>query len=94
MPANLRRTAFVGAGLALALSSGSAQAEPPVPAALLLPVSAQIAAAMTVLLGSSSYCISFTYDQNGNRTARTSGQVQAAPIVWGSGTYGCFVWGQ
>jgi hypothetical protein len=85
---------IVGAGTVLAFSAGPAAAEVPLPIELLLPISAQIAAAMNISLGVSSYCIRFTYDTNGNRTARTSGQVQASPVVWGSGTYGCFVWGQ
>jgi hypothetical protein len=91
---NLRRTGIVLMGAVLALFPSAVRAETPVPPELLLPVDAQIAAAITNLLASSSYCVNYTYDQNGNRTARTSAQIQAAPVVWGSGTYGCFVWGQ
>ena len=42
--------------------------------------------------GASSLCISITYDKNGNRILQTVGNVTTGTTIWGSGTYGCFVW--
>jgi YD repeat-containing protein len=35
-------------------------------------------------------CIAYSYDPSGNRTAQTNAATGAP--VWGSSTWGCFVW--
>ena len=52
----------------------------------------QIGPAMLLALGSSSFCVTYTYDKNGNRTLQTTAAVNSGPIVWGAGVYGCFLW--
>jgi hypothetical protein len=42
--------------------------------------------------GASSLCITISYDKNGNRILQTVGNVTPGTTIWGSGTYGCFVW--
>jgi YD repeat-containing protein len=38
-------------------------------------------------------CIAYVYDANGNRTSQISGSTSGpSAAVWGTGTYGCFVW--
>lgn len=72
--------------------------------ALVLPTSAQASALLlfgplgaqssVFLLGSGSLCVGFTYDVNGNRTAQTVSTIGSGSVLWGAGTYGCFVWDQ
>jgi len=45
-----------------------------------------------MLLGSGSVCVSLTYDANGNRTAQAVGTVGSGGALWGSGSFGCFIW--
>ena len=55
----------------------------------------QVSAAMTVLLSSSSQCIGYSYDQNGNRLAATVTSVTppaSPPVTWGATPFGCFIW--
>lgn len=55
----------------------------------------QVSAAMTVLLSSSSQCVGYSYDRNGNRLAVTVTTVTppaSPPAEWGAANYGCFVW--
>lgn len=75
-----------GVGLVLA-ASHAAQANAPVVAIVLQP--APVVAAMS---STNSLCITITYDKNGNRLSQTVGNVATSTTVWGSGTYGCFVW--
>jgi hypothetical protein len=49
---------------------------------------------MLVLLGSSSVCVAYTYDQNGNRTLQTAATMPVGSVTWGSATFGCFMWSQ
>jgi hypothetical protein len=66
-------------GLALALASqANAQAHAP--------------ATVLAMASTASLCISITYDKNGNRVLQTVGNVTTSATVWGSATYGCFVW--
>jgi hypothetical protein len=37
-------------------------------------------------------CISFSYDQNGNRMTQTTSNTTATAPTWGSSIYPCFVW--
>ena len=52
----------------------------------------QGAQSVLLLLSSGSLCVQFTYDLNGNRTAQSVGTVSSAPVLWGAGNYGCFLW--
>lgn len=49
-------------------------------------------ASIVAMASASSLCISITYDKNGNRVSQTVGNVTTNTTIWGSGTYGCFVW--
>jgi len=49
-------------------------------------------ASIVAMASASSLCISITYDKNGNRVSQTVGNVTTSTTIWGSGTYGCFVW--
>ena len=67
--------------------------------ALALPTSAQARGLLLfgpqlliLQLGSGSHCIGFTYDANGNRTSQSVSVIGSGSTLWGSGTYGCFVW--
>ena len=75
------------AALLLAFLPGPAQAR-----GLYLLLDAQISQSLLVLLGSGSQCLNFTYDVNGNRTAQSISTIGSGQTVWGSGTFGCFVW--
>lgn len=66
----------------------------PAQAKVWIPVGSGLAVAITILLGSSSHCIAYTYDKNGNRILVTSATIGSTSVMWGSGSYGCFVWGQ
>ncbi|HEX3651868.1 MAG TPA: RHS repeat domain-containing protein [Rhizomicrobium sp.] len=38
-------------------------------------------------------CITYTYDENGNRTSQTNTiSTPAETAIWGSGNWGCFAW--
>ena len=54
----------------------------------------QLGQSTLFLLGSGSLCIGFTYDPNGNRTAQTVATIGSGATLWGSGTFGCFLWDQ
>jgi len=48
---------------------------------------------VTTALYDNNLCIAYSYDANGNRTARVN-TVAGPPetAVWGSGVWGCFKW--
>jgi YD repeat-containing protein len=48
---------------------------------------------VTTALYDNGTCVAYTYDANGNRTAKsfTNSGTPASPI-WGSGVWGCFPW--
>lgn len=52
----------------------------------------RIAEALQLMLISQNMCISYAYDQNGNRLNQTSSGIPASAPMWGSTTYPCFVW--
>ena len=54
----------------------------------------QLGQSILLTLGSGSLCVSYTYDQNGNRTLQTAATISSSSTVWGAGTYGCFMWSQ
>ena len=54
----------------------------------------QISSAAMFLLGSGSHCVGFTYDLNGNRVAQTAATMGSGAVLWGAGSYGCFLWTQ
>jgi hypothetical protein len=74
--------------LALAFAPVPAQAQ------IWLPIGTGLGGKIFVLLGSSSHCIAYTYDKNGNRVLVTSASVGSSAATGGSGSYGCFVWTQ
>ena len=39
-----------------------------------------------------SQCVTYAYDENGNRTAISVAAIATSATQWGSGSYGCFVW--
>lgn len=41
---------------------------------------------------SSTLCLSYVYDANGNRLSQSSAVLGSSAVTWGSGTYGCFYW--
>ena len=57
-------------------------------------VDAQISQMLLLLLGSGSSCVNFSYDKNGNRTAQSVSTIGSGQTLWGSGSFGCFVWSQ
>lgn len=81
-------------GLALALSqsvasiplvaSASSRSDPA--------LAPQILPAASFVITTNSQCITYSYDENGNRTAVTPTTLTTGAVQWGSGTYGCFVW--
>lgn len=74
--------------LALALASpATAHAHVAIVAMALQPPAAAVAMA-----GANSQCIAITYDKNGNRISQTVGNVTTTTTIWGSATYGCFIW--
>jgi YD repeat-containing protein len=48
---------------------------------------------VTSALYDNGVCVVYAYDVNGNRTSQTNtvGGTPTSPI-WGSGTWGCFLW--
>lgn len=40
-----------------------------------------------------SGCFTFVYDHNGNRLSSSATNVSNAGVMWGTGTFGCSVWG-
>ena len=74
-------------GLALLPLAAPASASPVLAC---LPMGALSAAAASVPPTSS--CSQITYDQSGNRLARTSSAVVTGAATWGSATYGCSAW--
>jgi hypothetical protein len=42
-------------------------------------------------IASQNQCVIYTYDHNGNITAKIDQPVGASPI-WGSAAFGCFLW--
>lgn len=60
----------------------------------LLLIGPQIGSSLLIMLASGSHCIGFTYDVNGNRTSQAVSTIGSGPTLWGSGTFGCFVWDQ
>lgn len=71
-----------------ALSPTSAQANP---LAMIVIIPAQTVIAMSA---TNMLCIKITYDENGNRLSQTASSVTLTETVWGTATYGCFVWKQ
>lgn len=69
--------------LALALTPGHARAQ----SAVLLDVQA-----LAILVSSVSFCVTYTYDKNGNRISQVTANVGSAGANWGTGKFGCFVW--
>ena len=59
-----------------------------------LALSVQSSRLFLITIGMGSVCTSFAYDVNGNRTSQAVATVGTAPAKWGTGTFGCFVWGQ
>lgn len=53
-------------------------------------------AALTIasLVSTTSQCVRIVYDKNGNRITQTVLPINSAPTIWGTATYGCFVWKQ
>jgi YD repeat-containing protein len=48
---------------------------------------------VTSALYDNGLCITFSYDSNGNRTTQlNSSSTTPQTPVWGTGTFGCFVW--
>ena len=45
-----------------------------------------------VLIVTQNMCISYAYDQNGNRLSQTKAAFGAQQSVWGATTYPCFAW--
>lgn len=78
----------LSAMLALGLPA-TAQAHP---VALVLNMQGPALAAL--VLGAGSVCTTIIYDKNGNRVSVAVATLGGAGTAWGSGTYGCFVWGQ
>lgn len=72
-------------GLIVAISP--AMAQPTVVTVVMQPP-----ASIVAMASASSLCITITYDKNGNRISQTVGNVTTNTTIWGSGTYGCFVW--
>jgi hypothetical protein len=72
-------------GLVFAVSPAMAQ-----PAVITMVM--QPPASIVAMASATSLCITITYDKNGNRISQTVGNVTTNTTIWGSGTYGCFVW--
>lgn len=66
----------------------------PAQAKIWIPIGSQFAGAMFMLLDSSSHCIAYAYDVNGNRISVSSSTVGSGAVTWGTGKFGCFVWTQ
>ena len=64
----------------------------PAQANALLQINPQLASALLILLDSSSNCITYTYDENGNRLAIASSTVGSGSTLWGTAQFGCFSW--
>ena len=45
-----------------------------------------------VLVGTGSACVLMTYDLNGNRTAQSVVTLGSTGAMWGSSSFGCFIW--
>ena len=84
---SIRRVAWVSGAALVLVSSSAGQAQDLTFVANMLPAAVWLTTAST-----SSLCITITYDKNGNRVSQTVANMTTATTVWGSGTYGCFVW--
>ena len=47
---------------------------------------------ITTALYDNATCVMFSYDANGNRTAKVVTTGNPANLTWGSGTWGCSKW--
>lgn len=80
--------AYISAALSMLLLNVSTAANASA-FAMLMP---QLAASVSFVITPTSQCISYVYDENGNRTAIVVDPVDTGPVLWGSGRFGCFVW--
>jgi len=63
----------------------------PAHANTLLVLDSSISASLMMLINP-NLCITYSYDLNGNRTARTDATYGSPGTVWGSAIYACFDW--
>jgi hypothetical protein len=54
-------------------------------------INTQLSVSLLALV-SSGYCISYTYDQNGNRLTQSGLNFGSSGATWGAVPYGCFIW--
>lgn len=87
VPAKSLVLLVVGASISLCAMPSTAEAR-----GIVLPLDAQIAQALIVLLSASSHCVELAHDRNGNRQSRSISTVGSAGANWGSGKFGCLVW--
>lgn len=57
-------------------------------------INVQVTQAAMLFLSSAAPCLAFAYDRNGNRISQTVKPLHSGATVWGTGTFGCFVWAQ
>lgn len=57
-------------------------------------INVQMTQAAMLFLSSAGPCLAFAYDRNGNRISQTVKPLSSGATVWGTGTFGCFVWAQ
>jgi hypothetical protein len=67
--------------------SGSAEAQ-----SIALALDTQVTQSIIMMLSSTSSCVAFSYDLNGNRTAQSVSTIGSSATNWGSGSFGCFLW--
>jgi hypothetical protein len=75
----------IGCGLALCPTA-------PASATPLPPIVALAPAVVAATSGVNRVCVYTTYDKNGNRLTQAVSSATTTQTVWGTGTYGCFLW--